>query len=80
MLIVSNIHQAKTNLSKLLDQVQKGKEVVIAKAGVPIAKLVLFDKIENKRVPGTWKGKAWISPDFDKEDKEIEKLFSEGSI
>ena len=80
MLIVSNIHEAKTNLSKLLDQVQKGKEVIISKAGVPVAKLVLFTKAENKRQPGLWAGKVWISNNFDQEDEDINKLFLEGSV
>jgi prevent-host-death family protein len=61
-----NIHSAKTNLSKLLARVQEGEEIVIAKAGKPVARLVP-DRPSGaaKRVPGIDKGKLWIADDFD---------------
>lgn len=59
-----NIHEAKTNLSKLLKQVKEGKEVIIAKAGNPIAKLVPFGDKPAKRIPGSAKNKIFISTDF----------------
>jgi len=78
---VTNIHEAKTHLSRLLERVAEGEEIVIAKAGKPIAKLVPYSASKSpKRKPGAWKGKVWISPNFDKEDKEIEALFYEGPI
>ncbi len=60
-----NIHQAKTHFSKLIDAAMKGEEVIIAKAGKPLAKLVpiLLDKPQRK--PGALKGKIRISKDFD---------------
>lgn len=70
-----NIFEAKTNLSKLLVKVTEGKEVIIAKAGKPIAKLVSYKEKTLPRKPGLWKGKVWISDDFDEEDPEINKLF-----
>lgn len=75
---IINIHQAKTNLSKLIEQVIAGEDVVIAKAGKPIAKLIKYKEPLKPRVPGLWKGKVWISNDFNEEDKEINKLFYEG--
>jgi prevent-host-death family protein len=61
-----NIHQAKTHLSKLLEEVAMGEEVVIARAGKPIAKLVpMTTKPQAKRRPGALKGKIWIAEDFD---------------
>jgi prevent-host-death family protein len=51
-----NIHEAKTHLSKLLARVASGEEVVIAKAGVPVAKLVPVKKVPKKRVFGSAKG------------------------
>lgn len=60
-----NIHQAKTNLSRLLEQVSKGEVVIISRAGKPIAKLVSLDNHPPKRTPGGMKGRLWISPDFD---------------
>lgn len=59
-----NVHEAKTHLSKLLQQVITGEEVIIAKAGKPIAKLIPFVEKPIKRIPGTAKGKIWVAPDF----------------
>ena len=74
-----NIHEAKTNLSRLLDQVSKGGEVIIARAGRPIAKLVPYQSSPRHRVPGTEKGKIWISEDFDEWTPDLEKDFSGGN-
>lgn len=59
-----NIHQAKTNLSKLVDAVMHGEEIIIAKAGKPMAKLVPITVMKSKRKPGALKGKIKISKDF----------------
>ncbi len=61
-----NVHEAKTQLSKLLAKVERGEEVVIARDGKPIAKLVPFRAPAKKRLRvGDWKGRIWMSPDFD---------------
>ncbi len=60
-----NIHEAKTHLSKLLAQVKKGQEIIIAKSGKPIAKLIPIVEKPARRVPGTAKDKITISPSFD---------------
>ena len=61
-----NIHEAKTHFSKLLDRVLKGEEIVIAKAGVPIARLLPFNEDDHTaRIPGIDKGSVIIKPDFD---------------
>lgn len=75
-----NIHQAKTNLSKLIQQTLNGEDIVIAKAGKPIIKLVAYKEKLKPRKPGLWKGKIWVSDDFDDEDPEINKLFYGGKI
>ena len=72
---IINIHQAKTNLSKLIEQVNSGDDVIIAKAGKPVAKLIRYTKLKKNRVPGLWKGKIWVSDNFDDEDEEINNLF-----
>lgn len=72
---IINIHQAKTNLSKLIAKTASGEEVIIAKAGKPVAKLVAYKKQLKPRKPGALKGKIWVSDDFDDEDPEINKLF-----
>jgi prevent-host-death family protein len=62
-----NIHDAKTHLSKLLARVLEGEEIVIAKAGKPVARLVPERRVPaGKRIPGIDKGKIWIANDFDK--------------
>ncbi len=60
-----NIHEAKTHLSRLLARVMAGEEVLIAKAGRPVARLVPVRRRVTKRKPGTAKGKVTLSPDFD---------------
>jgi prevent-host-death family protein len=78
---MTNIHEAKTHLSRLVDRVVEGEEIIIARAGKPVAKLVPYKPLKTpKRKPGAWKGKVWISPDFDKPDPELEALFYEGPI
>ena len=64
-MITVNIHEAKTNLSKLLQDVMRGQEVIIARAGVPIAVIKPIKLAKPKRVFGSMKGKISISDDFD---------------
>ena len=60
-----NIHEAKTHLSRLLEQVAGGEEIVIAKAGKPIARLVPLETAPKKRRLGLLKGKLNVQDDFD---------------
>jgi len=60
-----NIHEAKTHLSRLLDRVAAGEEIVIARAGRPIARLVPVESPRKPRAPGTFKSKISVSEDFD---------------
>lgn len=60
-----NIHEAKTHLSRLLEEVARGEEVTIAKAGKPVAKLVPFENSKGKRKLGLLKGQLRIADDFD---------------
>jgi prevent-host-death family protein len=63
---VFNVHEAKTHFSKLLAQVLRGEEVVIAKAGKPVARLSPFTPTDAApRTPGLDKGKVTIAADFD---------------
>lgn len=76
---IFNIHEAKTNLSKLIEKMLAGEDVVIARAGKPVAKVVAYKEKKLKpRKPGLWKGKVWISDDFNDEDPEINKMFYGG--
>jgi len=60
-----NIHQAKTHLSQLLEDVARGEEIVIAKAGKPIARLVAITVASQSRHRGLLKGRITIATDFD---------------
>ena len=60
-----NVHEAKTHLSRLLERVEHGEEVVIARAGKPIARLVPIEPAQGKRPIGLYKGQIWMSDDFD---------------
>ena len=59
-----NVHQAKTHFSKLLERVALGEEVVIARAGRPVARLVRFEASPTRRVVGTAKGRFTLPDDF----------------
>ena len=60
-----NIHQAKTQLSRIVEEVAAGEEVIIAKAGKPVAKLVSLKTAPSKRQLGILQGKLTLRPDFD---------------
>jgi prevent-host-death family protein len=76
---IVNVHAAKTNLSRLLERAEAGEEIVIARAGRPVARLVPFVEAPPKRTFGALKGQIRILPGFDEADAEIERDF-EGSI
>lgn len=62
---VVNVHEAKTHLSNLLVRVGLGEEIVIAKAGKPVARLVPLEEKRAQRMPGSARGQVIIAPDFD---------------
>jgi prevent-host-death family protein len=74
-MVVVNIHEAKTHLSRLLERVARGEEIVIGKAGKPIAKLVPYKAETEARSPGAWRGRVRIAPDFDELPSEIASAF-----
>lgn len=64
-MIVANIIETKTRLCWLLQQVAHGEEVLITKAGKPIAKLVPYETRKAVRKPGSWQGRITVADDFD---------------
>jgi len=74
-MISVNIHDSKTHLSKLLARVATGEEVVISKAGHPLAKLTKIETPQRKRVGGFDRGLVKLSDDFDNEDPKIKRMF-----
>ena len=63
--VIVNVYEAKTHLSKLLDRVLEGEEIVIGRAGRPVARLVPFRRRQAPRVPGRLAGRIVIADDFD---------------
>ena len=74
---IVNVHAAKTNLSRLLERAEAGEEIVIGRAGKPIAKLVPYRPEPPKRIFGRLKGQIRILPGFDELDAEIERDFED---
>ena len=77
---IVNVHAAKTQLSKLLQRAEAGEEIVIGRAGKPIAKLVPYVVERPKRVFGRLKGQIVIHGDFDADNEEIADLFENSEL
>lgn len=65
MPLTVNIHEAKTHLSKLLARVSVGEEIIIAKAGRPVARLAPLEETPVRRTAGSAAGEVVLMPDFD---------------
>jgi prevent-host-death family protein len=72
---IVNTHEAKTQLSRILAEVERGEEYIIARAGHPVARLVPVSPHSEGATPGLWRGQVTIAPDFDGPSPEIEALF-----
>lgn len=70
-----NMHEAKTHLSRLIERVAAGDEVIIGRAGRPVARLVPYVAVRQRRVPGGLRGKIWMADDFDATDPELVDAF-----
>ena len=74
-MIIENMYQAKTHLSKLVEKTLEGEDVVLAKAGKPLVKLVPYKESGKPIKLGLMKGKIRISEDFDSLSQEVAELF-----
>lgn len=74
-----NVHDAKTQLSKLLTEVESGEEIVIGRAGVPVARLVPYRHERTPRQPGSMRGRIWVADDFDDTPEEWIDQFESGT-
>jgi prevent-host-death family protein len=72
-MMITNISEAKAQLSSLIEKVMAGQEIVIGKAGKPVAKLIRYEPSEEPRKPGALKGKIKIVDDFDELPEDIAK-------
>lgn len=73
--MIVNTHEAKTHLSKLIERAAAGEEIIIGKAGRPMAKLVAYKEERSPRRPGALKGKVRLAPDFDATPDEVVDAF-----
>jgi prevent-host-death family protein len=73
-----NVYEAKTQLSRLLEQVENGDEIIIARNGKPVARLVPAQRRTSPREPGGWEGRVWIADDFDDPGGEYGEIVDEG--
>jgi prevent-host-death family protein len=74
-MMITNISEAKSQLSALIKKVMSGQEVIIGKAGKPVAKIVRYERSDKPRHPGALRGKIKISDDFDELPEDIAKAF-----
>ena len=72
---IANVHEAKTHLSKILSEVERGEEYILARAGKAIARLSPIRRPTVEPRPGKWRGKVIVRSDFDAEDESINALF-----
>ena len=72
---IVNVYEAKTHLSRLLEQAAAGEEIVIAKAGKPLARLIAYQEEDRPREPGYWRGRVHIADDFDELPESIAAAF-----
>jgi len=75
-----NIHEAKTHLSRLLQKVAEGEEVIISRAGVPVARLTPVVRKQKVRPLGIARGEIWMADDFDASLPELERLFYDAPV
>ena len=73
---ITDIHEAETRLSRLIERVIAGEEIIIGKADKPIAKLIPHEQNHEPRQPGgSWQGKVKIADDFDELPKDLMAAF-----
>ena len=73
--MIVNIHEAKTHFSRLVERVAGGEEIIIGRAGKPVARLVPYSEDDTPRVPGGGEGRISISENFDELPDEIAAAF-----
>lgn len=75
-----NVYEAKTRFSQLLDRVEAGEEIVIARNGRPVARLVPAPRPRPARTPGALRNDLWIAPDFDEPDPATAEAFETSPV
>ena len=76
---VVNTHEAKSRLSELIREAEEGAEVIVARNGRPVAKIVAWKPASSARVPGSWSGRIVYDEDVVGSDQDIVAIFDESS-
>ncbi len=76
---VVNTHEAKSRLSELIREAEQGTEVIVARNGRPVAKIVAWAASSSSRVPGSWSGQIAYGDDIVGPDEDIVELFDNSS-
>ena len=79
-MIVNTVTEAKARLSELIEQACAGEDIIIGRAGKPVAVLTAYDKLQRPRHPGSLRGKIRISPDFDQLPEDLATAFGALSV
>lgn len=69
--MIVNMHEAKTQLSRLVERAAAGEDIVIGRAGRPVARLVAYEMPTTPRQSGAWRGRIRIAADFDETPDEV---------
>jgi prevent-host-death family protein len=74
-MVIRNISEAKAQLSALIAMVERGDEVILAKSGKPVAKIVPYGGVAQRRRPGSMEGEISMAPDFDRLPDDMAEAF-----
>lgn len=75
-----NTHQAKTQLSRILSEVEQGEEYIVARSGKPIARLLPYVESTPVPEPGKWRNRVTIRDDFYEDDRELTEQFEQSEL
>jgi prevent-host-death family protein len=74
-MVTSTIDEAKSQLVRLIDLAEKGEEIIIARGGKPVARLIPYRQADGPREGGQWRGQVRTAPDFDELPPNIGEAF-----
>ncbi len=76
---IVNTHEAKSRLSELIREAEQGREVIVARNGRPVAKIIAWPPTHVARIPGVWAGQVSYSTDLATTDEDVTSLFDESA-
>ncbi len=78
--LMVNTHEAKSRLSELIRQAEAGSDVIVARNGRPVAKIIAWPPARDQRVLGSWAGQIRILDDIVGSDEEVNALFEQSAL